>query len=280
MAYSALPTRTTTDVNASADVNTLQGNIDFIGGGLKEVASANYPITDTDGFGAIVVTTGASDRTITLPTLADNQNRRLKISKDDSGAGNVIIDGEGAELVNGFTDWILYNEFGFVELVASANRWNVVARDSLVDLEFLTSTGETITSDSGDKATLMGVPKASPTHLLIVPAGVWDLEASNTFDNRMNGIMTFVQTRFFLSTSPTSLSEDDFFEMLHCGDTDRLIRTASFIRKQVTNASSTTWYQVVRPDWGTGSTFNKLETSLGGAAGNGGSSFIRARRIA
>jgi hypothetical protein len=67
---------------------------------IKTVSSADYIVLDNDGYTEIHVTTGASDRTITLPTLADNQNRHIKILKVDNGVGKIIIDGEGTETIN------------------------------------------------------------------------------------------------------------------------------------------------------------------------------------
>ena len=45
------------------------------------------------------ITTGAGDFTFNLPTAAANADRRLWILKADAGAGAVIIDGEGAEVI-------------------------------------------------------------------------------------------------------------------------------------------------------------------------------------
>ncbi|KKK43799.1 hypothetical protein LCGC14_3167920, partial [marine sediment metagenome] len=62
---------------------------------IKLVSSTDYTILDDDGFDVIEVTTGAVDRNITLPTLADNQGRILTIKKLDSGIGQVDVIGEG-----------------------------------------------------------------------------------------------------------------------------------------------------------------------------------------
>ena len=64
----------------------------------KLVSSANYTITDDDGFSDIDFITGASNRTCTLPTVGDNLGRTLIISKIDSGAGSVAVNCEGAEV--------------------------------------------------------------------------------------------------------------------------------------------------------------------------------------
>jgi hypothetical protein len=63
--------------------------------------SADYTITDVDGIRTIGMTTGAADKTVTLPTASDNTDRIITVKKVDSGAGDVIIDGEGAETIDG-----------------------------------------------------------------------------------------------------------------------------------------------------------------------------------
>lgn len=61
--------------------------------GINAVSNANYTIIDTDGYRKISVTTGAVNRTITLPTAANNEGREITVYKADSGAGMVIISG-------------------------------------------------------------------------------------------------------------------------------------------------------------------------------------------
>lgn len=56
--------------------------------------SADYTITDNDGCETIVMTTGASTRTLTLPAAAStNKGRRIKMLKADSGAGTAAFSG-------------------------------------------------------------------------------------------------------------------------------------------------------------------------------------------
>jgi hypothetical protein len=90
---------------------------------IKSV-SADYTILDDDP-DIIEVTTGAADVTITLPTLADNVGARKKIVKVDDGAGKVIVDGEGAEPVNGGTMWYVGSQYGFVTVDALSTLWLV-----------------------------------------------------------------------------------------------------------------------------------------------------------
>ncbi len=74
-----------------------------VGGSIgtkKVVTDAGYTITDIDGHGTIEVSTGATNRVVVLPTLADNLNRTLKLVKSDAGVGKATFDGEGTEKIN------------------------------------------------------------------------------------------------------------------------------------------------------------------------------------
>lgn len=88
----------------------------YLGGAWKRLALAtevpspttyvtkndNYTVTDGDGYGTIAVT--VVNKTITLPTAADNTSRVIKIIKSVSGAGTITIKGEAAgETVDGVT---------------------------------------------------------------------------------------------------------------------------------------------------------------------------------
>lgn len=96
-------------------------------GAVKDLSSANYTIKDADGYDLIRVTTGAADRTITLPTAADNKNRVIEIYVVDDAAGNVIIDGEGAETIqNGwhsFTTMELWLQGDMARLICDGSGW-------------------------------------------------------------------------------------------------------------------------------------------------------------
>jgi hypothetical protein len=65
------------------------------------VNNADYVVTDVDGYDVLLVTTGNTDRTITLPTIADNYGRTLIVKKVDSGTGFVNIRAELTEEIDG-----------------------------------------------------------------------------------------------------------------------------------------------------------------------------------
>src|SRR5512146_1497690 len=65
----------------------------------KTVTNANDTVLDNDGYEVWRFSTGASDRTLTLPTAAANAGREIELRKTDSGAGKAILDGEGTEKI-------------------------------------------------------------------------------------------------------------------------------------------------------------------------------------
>lgn len=90
---------------------------------LYELNGADYTITDDDGYTEIWVTTGGADRTITLPTLADNLARHIKVKNMD-GSASVIVDGEGAETINGTATVEITEEGGWWIFTAGSSEWS------------------------------------------------------------------------------------------------------------------------------------------------------------
>lgn len=93
---------------------------------INAVSSADYTVLDDDGYYLIAVTTGNSNRTVTLPTVADNTDRVLVIQKADSGTGTVIIDGEGSEAINGSTTKTLVSQYEHMTIKSNGSAWAVV----------------------------------------------------------------------------------------------------------------------------------------------------------
>lgn len=66
---------------------------------INNVIEADYPVQINDGYGTINVTTGSSDRLVTLPDAAANIGRTLTIRKADADAGKLLIN-DGVSNVN------------------------------------------------------------------------------------------------------------------------------------------------------------------------------------
>ena len=90
---------------------------------------SNLTISDTDYLGSILVghTSTTALVTVTLPTVADNIERRIRIQ--NTGTGLTKIDGEGAETISLFgtalSQVYLLTEDDYVELVSEGTEWKV-----------------------------------------------------------------------------------------------------------------------------------------------------------
>lgn len=105
------------------------------------VSSADYTVLDNDGYKVISVTTGSTTRTVTLPTLADNQGRTITIVKADSGTGFVVIDGEGAETVGGATGKTLLGINDSMTVYGAPTTWVIQADNRGTEAISWTPTG-------------------------------------------------------------------------------------------------------------------------------------------
>jgi hypothetical protein len=107
----------------SAGVETpLAGGV--VGSGIKVVSGAPYTITDTDGYDTFLV---SNDHTVTLPAVANNSGRTLKIKKVDAASGGVTIDTPGAETIDGSATHILYTQYSFVIIISDGTSWHILA---------------------------------------------------------------------------------------------------------------------------------------------------------
>jgi len=97
---------------------------------VKDFSSAGATILDDDGIETVRCSTGASDQTFVLPTLADNLGRRIRFVKTDSGAGEVVLDGEGSETIlwpgGSGTTVRVGRQWQSTEVEASADGWQII----------------------------------------------------------------------------------------------------------------------------------------------------------
>ncbi len=110
-----------------ASTGTSAGTVTGIDG-TTTAKSADYTVTDTDRIRTVMMTTGGSNRTVTLPTAADNAARIITVIKADAGAGNCVIDGEGSETIDGAAALTLRNQYGGATLQCDGTAWFVLSR--------------------------------------------------------------------------------------------------------------------------------------------------------
>ncbi|NHZ87090.1 MAG: hypothetical protein GWP19_14655 [Planctomycetia bacterium] len=143
MSYIQLPAKTSSDLNASADINQLQENIEALKGGsggtppttdIESMAlllgslsyqPGDYDILDDDGFGKILFSGGSSNSKQTLPTLADNQGRIITCYNADT-TFELNVDGEGAEPIGGMTDIDLPKKGNYITVIGTSSEWKII----------------------------------------------------------------------------------------------------------------------------------------------------------
>jgi hypothetical protein len=179
--------------------------VDTVGTGYSRYeVTGNYTITDSDGYTDIFITTGSSDRTVLMPTLADNLNRRIRVfnaggfrGTATSGGANTLTDTGSGWTVNEWTSmqaWILKGTgAGQVRNVASntseiltvSNNWDtnpdstsiyvIVGKKVTVDGEGTELLNGELTRDItgyGNSLDLFGMSAEWKGHGLFYPVGV------------------------------------------------------------------------------------------------------------
>jgi hypothetical protein len=102
----------------------------YTAGSIESVASTNYTFTSPKQ--VALVTTGASNRTITLPLASTYEGVIVTIRKVDTGAGAVVITPNAADdHENGETSLYLYTPYSGVRLLASGTTWYVVSQAAM-----------------------------------------------------------------------------------------------------------------------------------------------------
>jgi hypothetical protein len=96
--------------------------------GSQSSVSADHTVSDTDGVNVFLMTTSNTSRTATLPTLADNIGRVIEFRKVDSGTGAYIVDGEGAETVDGLASVQIAFQHESIRLRATSAGWIFVGQ--------------------------------------------------------------------------------------------------------------------------------------------------------
>jgi hypothetical protein len=97
---------------------------------IKSVSGANYTILDNDGFDIIRASSTTADRTILMPTLADNIGRKLTIYKEDYNPTSVIVDGEGSETIEDSLTYELSRQGDSITLLGTSTKWKIISINS------------------------------------------------------------------------------------------------------------------------------------------------------
>ena len=93
---------------------------------ILTVNDANYTILDNDGYDVILMNPTSADRTVFLPTVADNLGRTPMIM-NISSTYHVVVDGEGAEVIYNqqvsFLTIELWLQYSFIKVISDNTKW-------------------------------------------------------------------------------------------------------------------------------------------------------------
>jgi len=110
---------------------------------LYEPGDASYTILDRDGYETFNYgTTLTGDRTLTLPTLADNYGRRIRVKRSVGGSNTLTLDGEGSETIDGVSSIDLNTDGDYIVIEAGSSEWLIVDFGILVFSHFQTNDGD------------------------------------------------------------------------------------------------------------------------------------------
>lgn len=125
----------TSQVSLRSNSGTLQAlnyggswqNVLGQGGGFSVVAISNtdHSLSSSESFSR--VTTGSSNRTITLPTASSASGKEFIIKKVDSGSGTVIVSGNGSETLDGSNTKTISGQYAYIRLISNGSSWDIVS---------------------------------------------------------------------------------------------------------------------------------------------------------
>jgi hypothetical protein len=119
--------------------------------GTATAKTADYTVLDDDNIRTILMTTGGTNRTVTLPTATDNTGRILTIKKiddiDADGTGICTVDGEGSETIDGLTTRVLISAGDHVTLQCTGTAWVILSARTI---EYAHNSDSTNSADTTD----------------------------------------------------------------------------------------------------------------------------------
>jgi hypothetical protein len=242
-----------------------------IGGALKTLSATGLTILDDDGIETVVLSSTALTGTVTttLCTAADNVGRRLRFRTENAhGTYEWVIDGEGAETINGYADWRMNGIYQRVDLISDGTGWIV---------ESALGTLRTTTSIADLTASLASNVWGNPGSLSItLEPGIWEGEFAVLVD--LTPSATFGHLRASLSTATNSESHPEHTAVSVTGVSSALVESLRFMATRrciLTVAAATTYYLIAKHN----SVGTLTITFTGLAASYGATTVIRFRRV-
>lgn len=109
-------------LNETGDVVLLSNTVAEVPQTTK--TDTDYTLTSNDS--VVSVSTGSTDRTMTLPLASTARKVVLTVHKKDSGTGNIIVKGNGAETINGNNEFTMYNQYDSIRILCDGSAWFII----------------------------------------------------------------------------------------------------------------------------------------------------------
>lgn len=103
------------------------GTITTLIAGLKRNA-VSASLTLNGSHLLVLMTTGATDKTTTLPTAVGIGGRPYALMKIDIGVGKAVLATTGGQTINNQTSWELLNRYDFVVVASDNANWVVIGK--------------------------------------------------------------------------------------------------------------------------------------------------------
>lgn len=170
--------------------------------------SADYTVTDTDNIRTVGMTTGASARTVTLPTAADNTHRIITVKKVDNGAGTCTVDGEGSETIDGATTLVLTSQYDGVTIQCDGTNWKILDRGlaaTSTESGIVSLASQVFAGRKSGTNSKCGVRRASSQTITTgtttkIQFDTEDVDSNGEFDNATNYRFVGSRAGYYLAT--------------------------------------------------------------------------------
>jgi len=117
---------------------------ELAGGGTISYKDDDYVILDSGTDRKIILVGAGSNKTFTLPTLADNQNKSFTLYNNDA-TYMLTIDCEGSETIDGMTTIQLPKKDNYITVLGTATEWKIIGESIASQLRLNTYAGYGLT---------------------------------------------------------------------------------------------------------------------------------------
>ena len=148
---------------------------------LYSYKTTDFTIDDDDLIRTVGAIASASNVTITLPLAANNTDRIITVKKLNDSVGDVIVDGNGTETIEGELNYRLTSKYAAVTLQSDGTEWFIISKREKDTIFVQTLTGD-YTVDDDDNLSIFRLFIGNTDRTINLPL------ASNNIDRTLTVI--------------------------------------------------------------------------------------------